>query len=210
MGTVERREREKEQRRQLILNAAEHVFFSKGIDAANMDDIAEQAELGKGTLYLYFANKDDLISGICYRALLELKSRFETAIAEHNTGREQLIAIGRAYFSFAEEQSDYYHIMMRVATGRETIKREEPYVKACSETGLAIHRITAQAIRKGCRDGTLKSEYDPIELAHLLWGQTTGVIQVIHQNRQHLEQECDLDCDRLTQLYFQLVERSLQ
>ncbi|MCK5408322.1 MAG: helix-turn-helix transcriptional regulator, partial [Candidatus Krumholzibacteria bacterium] len=60
MGIAERREREKEQRRIDIIDAAERVFFSKGWQAATMDDVAEAVELSKATLYLYFKNKEEL------------------------------------------------------------------------------------------------------------------------------------------------------
>ena len=45
MGVIERREREREQRRNDIIDAAEKVFFSKGRDKTSMDDIAREAEL---------------------------------------------------------------------------------------------------------------------------------------------------------------------
>jgi len=56
-----------EERKQQILNAAEDVFTQKGLDDARMDDIAEQTGLSKGTLYLYFKSKDDLIIAILDR-----------------------------------------------------------------------------------------------------------------------------------------------
>ena len=52
MGIVERKEREKEARKNLILDAAERVFQAKSIQNATMDDIAHEAELAKGTIYL--------------------------------------------------------------------------------------------------------------------------------------------------------------
>jgi len=67
MGINERREREKEVRRDAILDAAENIFFSKGVDSSSMDEIASRAELSKGTLYLYFKNKDELYHGIIHR-----------------------------------------------------------------------------------------------------------------------------------------------
>jgi AcrR family transcriptional regulator len=69
MGTAERREREKEERRNSILDAAEKVFFSKGVREATMDDIAEEAEVSKGTIYLYFGSKEEVYLGIDLRAL---------------------------------------------------------------------------------------------------------------------------------------------
>ena len=77
MGIAERREREKQRRRNDILDAAEHVFFEKGLKSATMDEVAEEAELSKGTLYLYFKSKEDLYLGITERALTVLKQMFQ-------------------------------------------------------------------------------------------------------------------------------------
>lgn len=53
-----------DERKTQIINAAEGVFTKKGFDEARMDDIAEETGLSKGTLYLYFKSKDDLIIAI--------------------------------------------------------------------------------------------------------------------------------------------------
>ena len=54
MGIAERKEREKLQRRNDIIDAAERLFFQHGFETPTMDDVAREAELSKGTLYLYF------------------------------------------------------------------------------------------------------------------------------------------------------------
>jgi AcrR family transcriptional regulator len=56
-----------EERKAQIVNAAEDVFTQKGFDQARMDDIAEKTGLSKGTLYLYYKSKDDLIIAILDR-----------------------------------------------------------------------------------------------------------------------------------------------
>lgn len=56
-----------DERKTQIINAAEGVFTEKGFDEARMDDIAEETGLSKGTLYLYFKSKDDLIIAILDR-----------------------------------------------------------------------------------------------------------------------------------------------
>ncbi len=55
-----RRERERSQRIQSILDAAKKIFFSKGYIKATMDEIALEAEISKPTVYTYFKTKDDL------------------------------------------------------------------------------------------------------------------------------------------------------
>ena len=56
-----------DERKDQIMNAAEEVFAQKGFDEARMDDIAEETGLSKGTLYLYYKSKDDLIIAILDR-----------------------------------------------------------------------------------------------------------------------------------------------
>ncbi len=64
MGTKERRLREKERRRQLILIAAKRVFSEKGFSKSTMENIASEAELSLGTLYQYFKNKEELYASL--------------------------------------------------------------------------------------------------------------------------------------------------
>ncbi|NIT76010.1 MAG: helix-turn-helix transcriptional regulator, partial [Thermoplasmata archaeon] len=55
MGVTERRLREREARVELILSSALRVFTARGLREATMEEIAEEAELGKGTIYYYFS-----------------------------------------------------------------------------------------------------------------------------------------------------------
>lgn len=63
MGVEERRFQEREQRKQTIVDTALRVFAEKGIKDATIDDIAEAAELGKGTIYYYFPSKEAILEG---------------------------------------------------------------------------------------------------------------------------------------------------
>jgi len=74
-----------EERKSQILNAAEEVFTEKGIDEARMDDIAEKTGLSKGTLYLYFKSKEELVIAILDRIFLgafkQLEARKSTELS---------------------------------------------------------------------------------------------------------------------------------
>jgi len=66
-----------EERKDQIMNAAEEVFSQKGFSDARMDDIAEETGLSKGTLYLYYKSKNDLITAILDRIFQREFSAFE-------------------------------------------------------------------------------------------------------------------------------------
>ena len=89
MGIKERKEREKERRKQQIVVAAKKVFSNKGFNRATMDDIAKEAELSPGTLYLYFKNKEELYSSLSIRILQYLQIRVEQIVKEEKMEPEQ-------------------------------------------------------------------------------------------------------------------------
>jgi AcrR family transcriptional regulator len=82
MGIEERKKREKEHRRQQIMIAAKKLFASKGFTRATVEDIAKEAELSPGTLYLYFKNKDELFAALSIKILKYLIMRLEKLASE--------------------------------------------------------------------------------------------------------------------------------
>lgn len=65
MGILERKERERAERKALIMRCAKAVILERGADAVSMQDIADAAELSKAALYLYFPSKESLYQEIC-------------------------------------------------------------------------------------------------------------------------------------------------
>jgi AcrR family transcriptional regulator len=77
-----------EERKEQILDAAEKVFTHKGLDEARMDDIAEGTGVSKGTLYLYFKSKEDLIIAILDRIFRGMFERLEARAGEELSATE--------------------------------------------------------------------------------------------------------------------------
>ncbi|MEA3487428.1 MAG: TetR/AcrR family transcriptional regulator, partial [Thermodesulfobacteriota bacterium] len=111
MGSIERRHREKEQRRKQILNTARELLFRKGIDATSMNQIARNAELSVGTLYLYFKNKESLFAALQEEGLDLLYTKIREESEKGSTPREKLEKIALAYMDFSEEHRKYFDIM---------------------------------------------------------------------------------------------------
>jgi AcrR family transcriptional regulator len=79
-----------DERRAQILNAAEGVFTRKGFEDARMEDIAEKTGLGKGTLYLYFKSKDDIIFAILDRVFQHEFSQLQDVNDQAGTATEAI------------------------------------------------------------------------------------------------------------------------
>lgn len=187
MGIRERKKREKKQRQKAIIDAAEKVFFSKGFDTATMDDVAEQSELSKGTLYLYFKNKGDLYLAIILRGLEILTEKFAAAVKTPHTGIDKVHAIGQAYISFYRTHPDYFQAMSSWEPHTRDINQDSAYALACLNQGDKTLEILAEALQKGIDDGSIRPDLSPAKTAVILWGQTTGILQLISSKEKHMK-----------------------
>jgi len=161
MGTTERKEREKAQKRQHLIDIAENVFFEKGYEAATMDQIAEKAEYSKGTLYLYFKNKEELYIAISTRSISRFQSIIHEEMQKSNTGEEKLSAIKNAYLRFFLEDPDHMKVMLHAFRSPAVIERlheDQETLKMIMQKDQEVNELIASAILQSSREGTLKGK----------------------------------------------------
>ena len=108
-----RRERERLARRNDIIHAARTVFASKGFNDAKLEDVAERAEFGKGTLYNYFTNKEDLFKCVLEDSFQETWMIAEESLTANVSFSEKIERFihGELEYFFNNPQSLY--LMMR-------------------------------------------------------------------------------------------------
>jgi len=179
MGIVERKEREKEERRTEILNAAEQVFFEKGLALATMDEIAEQAELSKGTLYLYYKSKEDLYMAIINRGHEILLKMFQEAAATGEPAIKLLRNIGQAYYAFYKRHHDYFRMFSFSENTQLHSQVSEEMKTTCGESGQCIGQVVMDVIQKGKEDGTFRPEVNPQEMSIIFWANSRGMMELI-------------------------------
>lgn len=210
MGTEERKAREKERRRNNIIDAAEKVIFAKGLDQATMEEIAEEAELSKGTLYLYFKNKNELYMAITQRGSDMLNSRFAKIFNSDHTGLELIRLMGETYLDFVKNNPDYYNAFVYYESLKDTAELENSEMaQICEENRNEAMNYMVRCLQIGMQDGTIDDSYDPRELAILIWASTRGITMVNHMKQSgHYFQMLDdmkIDTDSLFENFLNLI-----
>ncbi|MBN2201083.1 TetR/AcrR family transcriptional regulator [bacterium] len=210
MGIQERKEREKELRRNAIIDAAESVIFTKGYWMTTMDDVADAAELSKGTIYLYFKTKEELYWAITLRGLKILTDFFQKAYNEAETGLQKVFLMGQSFFRFSSEHPDYFN-----ALGYYEIKETDPAAaetvsSMCDHEGMECLDLLIRALSEGIRDGSINPEINPGTAAVILWGQAAGVIQVMAMKGDHLQRRHGIDLSSITDDYFRFTRCFLE
>lgn len=177
MTVRRRRAKEKQERHEEILDAAEQVFFLKGYEQTSMDDIARAAQLSRALLYVYFKDKAAIMRGVMLRAAQSLQSRFEQALAAGSTGVEQIEGIGHAYHAFSADEADYFDVLTSMAIFPEADESDQQ-VLAMDNCRESVNQLMVQALVNGLKDGSLSRDNirDPLQTAFYLQGALHGVI----------------------------------
>lgn len=192
MGIQERKEREKERRRQQIIVAAKRVFSDKGFNKATMEDIAKEAELSPGTLYLYFKNKEELYASLSLRILQYLNIRVDHVNNEADAdATHKLNALMEAMY-------DVYNfdpltiINMFHLQSSETLKNlSTPLLTQIEELSRKSIGAIADIFKEGIEQGVFIDEH-PVALADIFWSLFSGVIlweaskKIINKDKDYL------------------------
>ncbi|HHJ52667.1 MAG TPA: TetR/AcrR family transcriptional regulator [Caldithrix abyssi] len=112
MAIADRKERERQARIRLILQAATRVFAKHGYHGTSMDLIAEEAELGKATIYYYYKSKEELLHGILTGGIQEFFNQLENSLPEVDDPVEKIRLVIRHSVRFFETHPDYFKLYM--------------------------------------------------------------------------------------------------
>jgi len=204
MGIAERKERERLQRREEIVQAAEKVFFSRGFALATMDDIAEEAELSKGTLYLYFKCKEDLHMAVAHNSIRLLKSLTLKATDGEGNALEKLGRMGRAVVTFSRSEPDRMKAIM-------TLEEMEPQslTVTTSEVQNLVYKespveTVIHLVEQGVTEKLIRADIPSLLIAHTLWMTVLSVVRFVTM-KSGLFEVLELTQDEILESHFEMV-----
>jgi len=198
MGIQERKKRERERRRQQIMVAAKRVFSVRGFNKATMEDIAKEAELSPGTLYLYFKNKDELFSSLSIRILQYLNLRLEHVASEKKLDPHEKIEELRDAMYDVYEFDPLILVNMFHLQSSDTLKNLSPELlssfKELSRNSLGL---MADIFEEGIEEGDFIEKH-PMALADIVWSIFSGVVlweeskRLINGNKNYLKETLEI------------------
>jgi AcrR family transcriptional regulator len=110
MGISERKAKEKEALKSLILQAAKKLFVEQGIEQTTIRKIASEIEYSVGTVYVYYKDKNDILHDLHTQGFKQLGSEMKV-LFNVTDPMERLKALGRVYLQFAINNPDLYDLM---------------------------------------------------------------------------------------------------
>ncbi len=187
MGIVERKVREKERRRKQILKAGEKIFLRRGVDNTTMEEIARSCELSKGTIYLYFKNKEELFTTIMMDALDIFIGMLEKNLTECQTVDDKLNMIWKTYLEFCRDKREYFQLMNSHSMGshaRFKIDITDKNLAFLSQTQKLFSVIT-DVLEEGQQVGVIRKDLDLMEFVVVFWSASNGVMAFMDHLASH-------------------------
>jgi len=169
MGITQRREREREEVRRKILDAAHEVFMREGYENVTMRRVAEAIEYSPTTIYNHFEDKDDLVLALCNEDFARLLGAL-SAQALPVDPVEQIRQLGLAYCRFGLAHPNHYRFMFMTNKFDHVLDAESPGWKSF---GL-LRSAVARAIETG---HFIAGDVDAI--AQVLWASIHGAVALL-------------------------------
>ena len=176
MGVKERREREKVELRQKIIDAARELFAEKGYEAVSMRMIADRIEYSPTAIYLHFRDKEALFAELCALDFRALAGVFNQ-IGQLPDPVERLRRIGLLYADFAAEKPNHYRLMFM--TPRPAHSHDDLDVADHGNPEADAYAFLRQTVREAIEQERLRPELsDPDQVAQMVWSGVHGVVSL--------------------------------
>ena len=176
MTIHERQSRDRERRRQQIIAASKRVFLSKGASRVTIKDIADEAELSPGTLYIYFKNKDELYASLSIRILKHLNLRLQRVRENKELPYDQKInSVKQAFCEVYEIDPpmliNLYHLQSSETLENISAELFDEIMNLSRQCLKTLSKIFAKGIEAGSY-----IPVDPMKTALILWSMFSGMV----------------------------------
>ena len=176
MGILERKERDKQEMRLMILETAKEVFIEEGFEKASIRAIAEKIEYSPATIYLYYKDKNELFFAVHELGFDKLLEEMIVAIEGITNPLEELRCRGYAYMKFAFENPEMYDLMFILNAPMDTLKEEN------WNSGHKCFVLLCETIQRGIEAKQLKLKEVEIT-AMSIWSFMHGMVSLKIRHR---------------------------
>jgi AcrR family transcriptional regulator len=169
MGITERKEREKAEMRDLILQAASDLFVERGYDQTSIRTIADKIEYSPATIYLYFKDKQELFHAIMDKAFEVLLNNFRS-VEDIGNPILRMRALAEVYMKFAYTHPALYDLMFIMTKPMDHVEHAEDW-----ECGFQAFNVLLEIVEECLKQNLIK--FDHAHLAALtIWSHLHGLI----------------------------------
>jgi AcrR family transcriptional regulator len=184
MGVKERKERDRQEMRETILQSAHQLFVDKGFDDVSIRNIAEAIEYSPATIYLYFKDKNEIFYALHGEAFKKF-NEFMMDLATIKDPFKRLIKMGEKYMEFTFKFPKYYDIMFIMQAPMDSVQNCEEW-----KEGERAH-CQVENLVKECQQHNYFKNKEYKTLSFLIWSTMHGMCSLALRDRLKIYEESE-------------------
>jgi AcrR family transcriptional regulator len=165
-----------------------------------MDEIAETAELSKGTLYLYYKSKEDLYLAVMMRGMEILLEMLAEVVRSDDSVPNMLIRLRDAYTAYFNNHRDYFRMMHFLQTPQFHKQVDDEMRKNCGMLNRRVWDLVNGILQRGVDEGILRNNLNPVEVGIILWSSATALMLRIDSEHQIWKETFHIDLAKTLKL----------
>lgn len=205
-----RKKEPKSVHREQIASAASMLFMEKGILATSMDDIAKMAGYSKATLYVYFENKEEIVSLLVLDSMKKLYGYIVSALEQQEETKARYDLICQGLVRYQEEFPFYFKTVLDKINMDFESHDCLPEEKETYQIGEEINKKIKNFLISGIEKGDLREDLEIMPVIFNFWGMLSGLIQLAANKEQYIENAMDLSKSQFLEYGFHMLYRSIR
>ena len=178
MGLLERRGKEKDSRKKLILKSARTLFFKKGFNNVTVDEIAKSSELGKGSIYLYFNSKEEIYAQILLNDIEDFNQQVYVLLNKKKIAADLLVEFSNIYVDFFFNDGELFRILMTYMLQPAKMNLTEKLNSQILTANARSIDVIGKILKLGVSSKEFSSNINLKQNQNAIWGLLNGIISL--------------------------------
>jgi AcrR family transcriptional regulator len=178
VGLLERRGKEKDNRKKNILKSARSLFFKKGFTKVTVDEIAKASELGKGSIYLYFNSKEEIYAQILLNDIDNFNEKVDVLLEQKCSAAEMLKEFSHIYIDYFLNDSELFRILMTYMLQPAKMNLPDKLNAQILNANARSINVIGRILQMGVDTNEFLPELSIQKNQNALWGVLNGIISL--------------------------------
>lgn len=187
-----------------IAESARKLFSKKGIESTSMDEISKSAGYSKATLYVYFKNKEDIVSFLTLKGMSILKDVLVKALDKDRNSKESFILLCHALKDYQYKYPDFFDSTLDYIQ-LDVNKEDESLQNRIYQVGEDINHILMEYLKFGIKREEICICDNYFETIFHIWGMISGLIKLASKKELYIKLAGDISKEKFLEDGFQKV-----
>jgi len=211
MDNISKREKEKIQKENEIIDAAEELFCLNSFENTSMNDLAKKVEYTKRTIYKYFTCKEDLFFAVLLKSYTNMFNSISSSIETHSTGFEKIKSFYHSFNNFSSENVNLVKLMGMIGTAKhENEETDMPYKTKFYEFNKKLFSEIYKLFEEGKADKSISDNFETSKLVFSSIFTMTGFFLMLSASGNSFIESFNLDKNDFVEFTIDMLTNSFK